>query len=58
MTERLYRSQQPQKRVPVFIVEVSVVPGKKGRIGVYEGDTAKDVIERFRKIYWLNAQRS
>ena len=42
----------------MFIVEVSVVPGKKGRIGVYEGDTAKDVIERFRKIYWLNAQRS
>mgnify|MGYP007077615974 CR=1 FL=1 len=34
------------------------MPGKKGRIAVYEGDTAKEVIERFRMIYWLNAQRS
>lgn len=44
--------------MPVFIVEVSVVPGKKGRIAVYEGDSAKEVIERFRKIYGLNTQRS
>eukprot|EP00347_Sterkiella_histriomuscorum_P012751 403367361 len=46
--------KQREKRKLIMYVDVNITPTKTGRIGIYEGDSIKDLARNFQKAFQLN----